>query len=242
MEATQHQTPVADAGDAPPGVEAPPPAVDASAPRSEIEPKPSESRPRRRKTDPPAELPALDDGDVEAVIFSLGRPTGPERLAVALGATSADAGEGKPGPMPAGWERAVAASIDRLNAVYESSGRSFRIEHVAGGYRVMTLPRHAPALARLHQERSAGKLTKPAVETLAIIAYRQPITRAKLEAIRGVSCGEVLKTLLERRLITVSGRAEELGRPMLYATTRQFLDAFGLSSLRDLPAPGELGA
>ena len=82
----------------------------------------------------------------------------------------------------------------------------------------------------------ASRLSRPAIETLAIIAYKQPITRAKLEAIRGVGCGEVLKSLLERRLIAVTGRAEELGRPMLYGTTRQFLDAFGIRSVKDLPS------
>ena len=81
---------------------------------------------------------------------------------------------------------------------------------------------------------------RAAVETLAIIAYKQPITRAQLEAIRGVSCGEVIKSLMDRRIITIKGRAEELGRPMLYGTTRQFLDHFGLASIKDLPTVQEL--
>ena len=81
------------------------------------------------------------------------------------------------------------------------------------------------------------RLSKPALETLAIIAYRQPVTRAELEAIRGVACGEVVRTLMERRLVKITGRAEELGRPMLYGTTRQFLDTFGLASVKDLPKP-----
>ena len=76
--------------------------------------------------------------------------------------------------------------------------------------------------------------------TLSIIAYRQPITRAELEAIRGVACGEVVRTLMDRRLVKITGRAEELGRPMLYGTTRQFLDTFGLASVKDLPKPEEL--
>src|SRR5690606_7991210 len=98
----------------------------------------------------------------------------------------------------------------------------------------------ASALAAFHRSRSTGRLSRAAIETLAIIAYRQPITRAELEAIRGVACGEVLRSLLERRMIQIAGRAEEVGRPMLYGTTRQFLDTFGLASLKDLPASGEL--
>ena len=128
------------------------------------------------------------------------------------------------------------AAIDDLNAQYAASGRTFRIEAVAGGVRMMTLPAFAPVLAAFHKARSGTRLSRPAIETLSIIAYRQPITRAQLEAIRGVSCGEVLRSLMERRLVTIKGRAEELGRPILYGTTKEFLDAFGLSSLKDLPS------
>jgi segregation and condensation protein B len=132
------------------------------------------------------------------------------------------------------------AAVEQLNSEYAASGRSFRIEAVAGGYRFMTLPAFGSDIAALNGAGAAGRLSRSAMETLAIVAYRQPVTRATLEAIRGVSCGETLKTLMERRLITIAGRAEELGRPMLYATTRQFLELFGLSSLKDLPAAGDL--
>jgi len=104
----------------------------------------------------------------------------------------------------------------------------------------MTLPQYAETLAEFHRSRLSGKLSRASIETLAIIAYKQPITRAQLEAIRGVSCGEVLKSLMERRIITIKGRAEELGRPMLYATTKQFLDHFGLANIKDLPTMAEL--
>lgn len=127
-----------------------------------------------------------------------------------------------------------------LNDAYAQSGRSFRIEQVAGGFRVMTLPAHAAVVAAIHGQRVNARLTKAAVESLAIIAYKQPITRAQLEAIRGVACGEVLKSLMDRRLVTVKGRAEELGRPILYGTTKQFLDHFGLASISDLPTLTEL--
>lgn len=135
---------------------------------------------------------------------------------------------------------AVAQAVAQLNQQYDSTGRSFRIEHVSGGYRVMTLPRFAPSIQALARERQQTRLTRAAVETLAIIAYKQPITRAQLEAIRGVACGEVLRSLMERRLITIKGRAEELGRPILYGTSRQFLDYFGLASITDLPQVAEL--
>ncbi|KAA0214327.1 MAG: SMC-Scp complex subunit ScpB [Leptolyngbya sp. PLA3] len=166
---------------------------------------------------------------VEAILFSVDRAVPASRIveALAAGGRASD-------------EAGVIAAIDELNEVYRGSGRSFRIEPVAGGFRVMTLPEHAPVLAAFRQARSAGRLTRAALETLAIIAYEQPLTRARLEAIRGVACGEVLRTLIDRKLITVKGRAEELGRPMLYGTTRQFLDAFGLSSTRDLPTAEEL--
>ncbi|MDX2147534.1 MAG: SMC-Scp complex subunit ScpB [Planctomycetota bacterium] len=134
----------------------------------------------------------------------------------------------------------VANAVTLLNTEYERTGRSFRIESVAGGYRMMTLAEYADAIGAFNASRSPGKLTRAAIETLAIVAYKQPITKAYLETIRGVSCGEVIKTLMERRLITIKGRAEELGRPILYGTTKHFLDVFGLASLKDLPTIQEL--
>lgn len=170
------------------------------------------------------------DATVEAVLFSLDRPSPADRVAEAIGASgdaSIDVG-------------AVEAAVARLNEAYERSGRAFRIERVGGGLRVMTLPEFAPFLASFQRSRASGRLSKAALETLAIIAYRQPVTRAHLEAIRGVACGEVLRSLLDRKLVMIKGRAEELGRPMLYGTTRQFLDQFGLATLKDLPEASEL--
>lgn len=162
---------------------------------------------------------------IEAVLFTLEKPVSPGKLAEGLGVG-----------LDQGGAKAVTQAIDDLNAEYERTGRSFRIEKVAGGVRVMTLPEHADAVAKFHQARQSQKLSRAALETLAVIAYKQPVTRASLEAIRGVACGEVLRTLIDRRMVTVTGRAEELGRPMLYGTTRQFLELFGLSSLKDLPS------
>jgi segregation and condensation protein B len=129
----------------------------------------------------------------------------------------------------------VHEAIEKLNGQYAESGRAFRIEQVAGGWRVMTLPEYADVLSSMHKSRQQSKLSAAALETLAIVAYKQPVLRADVEAIRGVACGETLKSLMERHLIKITGRAEEIGRPMLYGTTKQFLEVFGLSSLKDLP-------
>jgi segregation and condensation protein B len=135
---------------------------------------------------------------------------------------------------------AIKSAVEHLNAEYAQTGRSFRIEALAGGYRIMTLPDFAQAVARFHGARARTSLSHAALETLAIISYKQPITRARLEAIRGVACGEILRSLIDRRLITIAGRAEELGRPILYGTTRRFLELFGLASLKDLPSVDEI--
>jgi segregation and condensation protein B len=131
-------------------------------------------------------------------------------------------------------------AIELLNGAYEATGRTYRIGELAAGYQMLTQPAFGPLLARLRGERQQTRLSQAALETLAIIAYRQPILRADLESIRGVACGEVLKSLMDRRLVRIVGRAEEVGRPMLYGTTREFLRVFGLSSAGDLPQAKEL--
>ncbi|NOX55739.1 MAG: SMC-Scp complex subunit ScpB [Planctomycetes bacterium] len=130
--------------------------------------------------------------------------------------------------------------IDRLNRAYDVVGSAFRIECVAKGYRLLTRPEFAPWLDRLHSRSARLKLSPPAMETLAIVAYRQPITRADIEAIRGVQCADVLKWLMDRDLIRIAGEDNSLGRPFLYATTRKFLETFGLGSLDDLPMADRL--
>lgn len=126
-------------------------------------------------------------------------------------------------------------AINALNVSYESTGRAFRIDAVASGWQVLTLPSFGPLLGRLRGERQQTRLSQAALETLAIVAYRQPLLRADLESIRGVACGEVLKSLMDRRLVRIVGRAEEVGRPMLYGTTKEFLRIFGIANLHDLP-------
>ncbi len=131
--------------------------------------------------------------------------------------------------------KAVQDAADGLNKLYEETGRSFRIEKVAGGLQVLTLPKYADVLTQLHKTRAQMRLSPAAMETLAIIAYQQPVMRAQIESVRGVACGEVLRSLMERHLVKIVGRAEEIGRPMLYGTTKGFLEVFGLSGLKDLP-------
>ena len=134
----------------------------------------------------------------------------------------------------------IRRAIKELNSQYEATGRSFRIDQVAGGFQILTLPEFAEHLKKLHQREADAKLTKAALETLAIIAYKQPILRANIEAIRGVACGETVRSLMEKHLVKIAGRAEEPGRPILYGTTKRFLELFGLNSLKDLPQPDAL--
>jgi segregation and condensation protein B len=168
---------------------------------------------------------------IEALLMASDRPLSDGKIADLLGL---DAGGAEP---PA---RAVREAIEQLNGEYASTGRTIRIEALAGGRQLLTLPAFAPVVASLRGQKQQTRLTQPALETLAIVAYRQPIQRAEIESIRGVACGEVLRSLLERRLVRIVGRAEELGRPMLYGTTAEFLKVFGLGSLADLPQSKEL--
>ncbi len=167
---------------------------------------------------------------VEAVLLTSDRPLTASRLAEMIA-------QAVGGLHPV---EEVESAVESLNQVYDATGRSFRIERVAGGYRMMTRPEFGSVVAATARSRDAGRLSQAALETLAIVAYRQPITRADIEAIRGVACGDILRSLLERRLVKIVGRAEELGRPMLYGTGREFLEAFGLASLKDLPDSREL--
>ena len=122
-----------------------------------------------------------------------------------------------------------------LNQSYDKEGCAFRVVQVAGGYQLMTRPQFAPWLRRLHRSAVEVRLSAPALETLAVVAYRQPALRVTIEAIRGVQCGEILRQLMERDLVRIAGRSEELGRPFLYGTTRRFLQVFGLRNLEGLP-------
>lgn len=129
----------------------------------------------------------------------------------------------------------VKRAVAQLNERYEQMGCAFCIEPIAGGYQMLTRPQYHDVVGRLFKNKSDSKLSQAAMETLAIVAYRQPILRADIEAVRGVASGEMLRGLMDKNLVKIVGRAEVLGRPMLYGTTRQFLEVFGLNSIDDLP-------
>ena len=133
----------------------------------------------------------------------------------------------------------IKAAVDELTAEFESDGRGVRIAELAGGYRIVTRPEYALYVKRLQKIRPP-RLSHQALETLAIIAYRQPLIRAEIEAIRGVNADGVLKTLLERRLIKIAGRQDVPGKPIMYCTTSEFLQYFGLKDLSSLPSLREL--
>jgi len=130
--------------------------------------------------------------------------------------------------------------IDEINDELEHSDRPFRIVKIAGGYQFATTPQHGSLVQRLLKSRSRRRLTQAALETLAIVAYRQPITKGEVDAIRGVNAGEVVNSLVEKGLVAMVGRSEQPGKPLLYGTTEEFLRLFGLNSLSDLPKLREI--
>ncbi len=125
--------------------------------------------------------------------------------------------------------------IERLQTIYDADGSTFQVEEIAGGYQLLTRARFHPWLARLKRTGHELKLSPAAMETLAVVAYKQPIMRAEVEKVRGVACGEVIRQLMEKGLLRIAGRHDSLGRPQLYATTKKFLQAFGLNAIQDLP-------
>lgn len=129
----------------------------------------------------------------------------------------------------------IKSLVSELGREYATARRSFRIIEVAGGVQLTTDSQYAPWLKKLYRQDKPDRLSSPALETLAIIAYRQPVTRADIEFIRGVNVDGVLRSLLERGLIKISGRKNTIGRPFIYRTTKEFLTCFGLNSLADLP-------
>ncbi len=155
---------------------------------------------------------------VEALIFAADGPIKAERMAEALDVPPAE----------------VLAALDALTVDYAEHPRGFFLQQVAGGYQLRTRPEYADYLRKLGHSRPF-KFSRPALETLAIIAYRQPVTRSEIEYLRGVDSGSVLKTLLEKRLLRILGKKDVPGKPMIYGTTREFLELFGLPDLSALP-------
>jgi segregation and condensation protein B len=161
---------------------------------------------------------------VEAVLFASDEPLTVERLANIVGTSV----------------KQIRRNVKNLNDKYEANNNAFRIEQIAGGYQMLTLSPYNHWLQKLLRARSESKLSPAALETLAIIAYKQPVIRTDIEAIRGVAVGEIVRGLMYKGLVKIVGRAEVLGRPMLYGTTKKFLEVFGLNSLKDLPKIEEL--
>ena len=174
---------------------------------------------------PPVEI--RPERVLEAILFSADSPLAAAKLASILGVGDA---------------KDVRRNIEELNEQYASLSLSFRIEEIAGGYQMLTLPAYNHWLAKLLRSRQESKLSSAALETLAIVAYKQPCTRADVEAVRGVAVGDMLNRLREMNLVKIVGRAEDLGRPMLYGTTKKFLEVFGLPSLDELPQVEALGS
>ncbi len=161
---------------------------------------------------------------VEALIFASPDPLDTGRISEKLG-----------------WEPdQVTACIEALNQDYEDQGRSFELVRLAGGWQMITRRRYGGLLSTLLKEMVRPRLSRAALETLAVIAYRQPVTKADVEQVRGVKADGVVRTLLERDLIQVTGRSDSVGRPLLYRTTRAFLEAFGLDDLKALPRRKEV--
>jgi len=171
---------------------------------------------------------------IEALLFGTDEPLGVRQIVDIFGMPE----EGKTPESVTPEE--VLAAIEELNRQYEQAGRAVRIVRVAGGYQFATKPEFAPWLGRMLREKSRRKLSISALETLAVIAYKQPVTKPEIETIRGVNADYVLRTLLERSLVAIVGRASTPGRPLLYGTTREFLKHFGVNDIADLPKPREI--
>lgn len=162
---------------------------------------------------------------VEAVLFASDAPLKAEEIARADESLDEDS---------------VETALQELRTLYDESGRSFQLKEIGEGYQILTRPEFAPYLERFDTVPRPSHLSGPALETLAIIAYRQPIGRIEIEYIRGVGSAGVIRTLQDRGMVEMVGRGEGLGRPLLYGTTSRFLEHFGFSSLDDLPRPEDL--
>jgi segregation and condensation protein B len=169
---------------------------------------------------------------IEALIFSSDEPLKHHEIIKAI--------KGIDGEDISITDSDIESSVDTLNDKYLSNNNSFSITRLANGFTFGTRPEFAKYLGYLSSEKSKRRLSQAALETLAIIAYKQPVTKPELESIRGVNCDSILNTLLEKKLISIFGRAETIGRPLLYGSTEEFLIYFGLNRITDLPKPREI--
>ena len=162
---------------------------------------------------------------VEALIFASDVPLSAEQIKTSIGETTVSE---------------VKKAVETLNIEYSQTNRAFHIIQVAGGFQIVTRETYAQWVKKLFQKRIKSKLSPAALETLSVIAFKQPVTKSTIEAIRGVNCDGVVRTLLERKLITISGRSEGPGKALLYRTTKEFLRYFGINDISDLPKPREI--
>jgi len=169
---------------------------------------------------------------IEAIIFSSDEPIPESEIIKAIKAIDGDETEIS--------QEDVQKAVDELNSFYSANSSAVNIVKIANGFLHATKPEYAKYVGYLSSEKSKKRLSQAALETLSIIAYKQPITKPELESIRGVNSDYMLTALLEKQLITIAGRAETIGRPLLYKTTDEFLKYFGLKNLSDLPKPREI--
>jgi segregation and condensation protein B len=188
---------------------------------AEAPPRAAKRKPREFGPVPPDRL----EGAVEALLLASGDVLTVERMRDLLGLSSVIH---------------VREALDAITARWSEAHLAVELQEVAGGIRVTTRPEYAEYVRRLSRRPDVDKLSPSLMETLSIVAYRQPAPRVEVERIRGVQCGDALRSLLERRLVKVVGRSDQPGRPLLYGTTRRFLEVFGLNSLKDLPKKGDL--
>ena len=179
---------------------------------------------------PDALTPDTFDQAVEALVFASDVPLRADDLVRAYGDVTGSEHD------PADAD----AAIERLNAAYQEGGRAFRIHAWGGGYRMATVDTLAPFVQSLFAREDERRMSRSLLETLAVVAYKQPVTKPEVDHVRGVSSDYALRQLLERGFVEISGRSDSVGRPLLYATTELFLDQFGLASLEGLPQPREI--
>lgn len=176
---------------------------------------------------------------LEAILFASQKPVSAKEIAAILKG-AAEASKDAPLPLAKAKPQEIQDAIEILENQYRDSNRSFEVRESAAGWQIVTKPEFAPWLRQLFPENRPARLSAPSMETLAIIAYKQPITRADIEAVRGVAVDGVMQTLLDRGLVRIAGRADIAGRPLLYETTTFFMEHFGLKNLDDLPNAAEL--
>jgi segregation and condensation protein B len=218
------------------GQEQPDELLDEAEQSPEVVPEDREERPDSAEPEQPTD----NDSEVEAEMSEEQAPTIESVIEAVLFASDEPLTDSRIASIVETTGKQVRQSIEELNQHYKSNNHAFCIEQIAGGYQMLTLSSYNGWLKKMLRARGDTKLSPAAMETLAIVAYKQPIIRADIEAIRGVAVGEVIRSLMYKGLVKIVGRAEVLGRPMLYGTTKKFLEIFGLNSLKDLPKVEEL--